>query len=987
MMDEYLLQQGPPGYKRSRMSEPPLPSLTPNGNFIDARSNMVPFGFLAGQERDADMNMAAMSMGGGSLGLNPVQEFGQLSAPGPDWRHAIAPDSRNRFVYKISQALMHSSRNGENVDNRLPKWISAARKIEGKAFKMATSRAQYFILAKEEIHKIQSGYGFPTLVTSQQFIPPSSTTSSTAANHIQLLQQNSYGFGEQAPVTQSYSQPGLAHSATSVNIFPEEPVGTGGSMRIPVTSSMSTPRPSRGSGAGGTMVHEVSSSTIPIGTLLLAQTLSRSPRAHHLQQQYHHHHQQQQNHYHNNNNINNHFHLQLQHPPPPPLPPPPQTPSSKQQQQRPTTTSSTTNVARAFPGGGGHSNGGNVSGGGGGGGGNSDPLFSCNSVDHGGLGSGSLLHSMIQSAPAVGTYVNPSQPRLLGPGEAVSGVLSENSSIVNAPQQMPISRMQSKEWHKSVTFNVRNRLIRKMAQILSTTPDTQGNSMEARMHAAISIATGVENETHRIANSMTQYYDLMAKRCHYYLYKRGNNTNQPSVQFYGGVPDIRRTYEALGIVYPGSPTTYSNNVASSPRLHGSEAPPPPPPPGVVPVITSVPYCTYSRTTTLQQANHSQQLLDRFLQSTVANAIQLEGPGNSSNTAPESIKNLAHSFKCQQRENQENDVLLLCTLPFCRETKNLITHMSTCQSTGCNVCQVPGKEIVNHWRDCRVVDDCPVCLPIRQAEINLNQSLSAPPISNGPSMNPAPTFLRRPHHRSSANAPPYPSTHTATSGLLTNQVPGANQAPRNDRISSRSSMWHPNYPENPPPWRASAGPSTDDSLNTVNRRSTARYNWYPNNGRNFRMERRAPYPTNPWSQQDVLYIRESGPSTSGMQQQPHQHSSRSMFGNSVGSGRSNERAQAPYMSPWRNASPDLYTLVHGRPQVPEPIADSDEPVIVPDVEPAITEVQLFQAMMKVIRTNGCRLEQKFRCPTRPCEGPCIHRRLASSIRSHKTPIPA
>ncbi|XP_023317326.1 uncharacterized protein LOC106656200 isoform X4 [Trichogramma pretiosum] len=876
MMDEYLLQQGPPGYKRSRMSEPPLPSLTPNGNFIDARSNMVPFGFLAGQDRDADMNMAAMSMGGGSLGLNPVQEFGQLSAPGPDWRHAIAPDSRNRFVYKISQALMHSSRNGENVDNRLPKWISAARKIEGKAFKMATSRAQYFILAKEEIHKIQSGYGFPALVTSQQFIPPSSTTSSTAANHIQLLQQNSYGFGEQAPVTQSYSQPGLAHSATSVNIFPEEPVGTGGSMRIPVTSSMSTPRPSRGSGAGGTMVHEVSSSTIPIGTLLLAQTLSRSPRAHHLQQQYHHHHhhQQQQNHYHNNNNINNHFHLQLQHPPPPPLPPPPQTPSSKQQQQRPTTTSSTTNVARAFPGGGGHNNGGNVSGGGGGGGGNSDPLFSCNSVDHGGLGSGSLLHSMIQSAPAVGTYVNPSQPRLLGPGEAVPGVLSENSSIVNAPQQMPISRMQSKEWHKSVTFNVRNRLIRKMAQILSTTPDTQGNSMEARMHAAISIATGVENETHRVANSMTQYYDLMAKRCHYYLHKRGSNTNQPSVQFYGGVPDIRRTYEALGIVYPGSPTTYSNNVASSPRLHGSEAPPPPPPPGVVPVITSVPYCTYSRTTTLQQANHNQQLL----------------------AAP-------------------------------------------------------------------------------------------PPISNGPSMNPAPTFLRRPHHRSSANAPPFPSTHTATSGLLTNQVPGANQAPRNDRISSRSSMWHPNYPENPPPWRASAGPSTDDSLNTVNRRSTARYNWYPNNGRNFRMERRAPYPTNPWSQQDVLYIRESGPSTSGMQQQPHQHSSRSMFGNSVGSGRSNERAQAPYMSPWRNASPDLYTLVHGRAQVPEPIADSDEPVIVPDVEPAITEVQLFQAMMKVIRTNGCRLEQKFRCPTRPCEGPCIHRRLASSIRSHKTPIPA
>ncbi|CAB0042426.1 unnamed protein product [Trichogramma brassicae] len=344
MMDEYLLQQGPPGYKRSRMSEPPLPSLTPNGNFIDARSNMVPFGFLAGQERDADMNMAAMSMGGGSLGLNPVQEFGQLSAPGPDWRHAIAPDSRNRFVYKIScDAVVQPAR---------PRALRHVR---------------------QHIPRGTRGYG--------------------------RLHENTRDQLDEHAASESRQRCRRHHGSR----------------------------------------------------------VSRSPRAHHLQQQYHHHHQQQQNHYHNNNNINNHFHLQLQHPPPPPLPPPPQTPSSKQQQQqRPTTTSSTTNVARAFPGGGGHNNGGNVSGGGGGGGGggNSDPLFSGNSVDHGGLGSGSLLHSMIQSAPAVGAYVNPSQPRLLGPGEAVPGVLSENSSIVNAPQQMPISRMQSKEWHKSVTFNV-----------------------------------------------------------------------------------------------------------------------------------------------------------------------------------------------------------------------------------------------------------------------------------------------------------------------------------------------------------------------------------------------------------------------------------------------------------------------------------------------------------------------------------------------------
>lgn len=54
---------------------------------------------------------------------------------------------------------MHNTRNGENSDNRSPKWIAAARKIEGKVFKTATSRSQYFTLVKEEIHKIEMGYG------------------------------------------------------------------------------------------------------------------------------------------------------------------------------------------------------------------------------------------------------------------------------------------------------------------------------------------------------------------------------------------------------------------------------------------------------------------------------------------------------------------------------------------------------------------------------------------------------------------------------------------------------------------------------------------------------------------------------------------------------------------------------------------------------------------------------------------------------------
>lgn len=62
-----------------------------------------------------------------------------------------------------------------------------------------------------------------------------------------------------------------------------------------------------------------------------------------------------------------------------------------------------------------------------------------------------MAHSQFMPSSAVG-----SQQRF-GLNDNGQGVLSENSSIINS--QMP---GRSKEWHKSVTFNDRNRLVRKM---------------------------------------------------------------------------------------------------------------------------------------------------------------------------------------------------------------------------------------------------------------------------------------------------------------------------------------------------------------------------------------------------------------------------------------------------------------------------------------------------------------------------------------------
>ncbi|OXU31635.1 hypothetical protein TSAR_016125, partial [Trichomalopsis sarcophagae] len=447
-MEEY--RQGPPAYKRQRLGDP----LQASANFLDARinlgANMVPFGYIASQDREVDMNMAAMPMGG-NLALNPVQDFGQLAVP--DWRHAIALDSRNRAVHKIYQSLMHVTRNGENSDNRSPKWIAAARKIEGKAFKTATSRSQYFTLIKEEIHKIEMGYGFPGM--SSQFLPSSSTTSAAAANNIQLvnMQQNygSNGFGEPVTATQSHSQPGIAHSTTSVNLFSDEPIG--GAMRIPVTSSIGSARPqfeAYGRPPGPRpLLHtdQVPGSSIPIGD-------------------------------------------------------PTQFMPNAEQVLAP------------------------------------NLLHSMNAL---------MAHSQFMPSSAVG-----SQQRF-GLNDNGQGVLSENSSIINS--QMP---GRSKEWHKSVTFNDRNRLVRKMAQYLSTTPVPQANTMDNRMNSCLAIAQSVESETYKAANSLAQYYDLMAKRCYFLAKDRANPTQQPGIQYYN-LSDIRRTYEALGIAYPMNPSPFPSN--------------------------------------------------------------------------------------------------------------------------------------------------------------------------------------------------------------------------------------------------------------------------------------------------------------------------------------------------------------------------------------------------------------------------------------------